>query len=162
MIAYGLLFLWFDPFYPSQYFFSQGMWGWLLLGWTGTGKDVICLANHVCLLRPCGHLLGKGWPLGSLVCDVFLCLCHLPIPCPRSCVVLDCINSRFCLLLYFAQWQYAVPPVKLKPVTFLSRLKHSTTGYCTFIIVCGDNNESLMSRSNISYTFWREFLFHFC
>ena len=48
----------------------------------------------------------------------------------------------FCLLLYFAQWQYAVPPMKLKPVTSLSRLKHSTTGYCTFIIVCGDYNES--------------------
>ena len=27
----------------------------------------------VCSLQPCGHLLGKGWPLGSLVCDIFLC-----------------------------------------------------------------------------------------
>ena len=26
-----------------------------------------------------GHLLGKGWPLGSLVCDVFLCYCHFPM-----------------------------------------------------------------------------------
>ena len=26
-----------------------------------------------CLLQPCGHLLGKGWPLNSLVCDVSLC-----------------------------------------------------------------------------------------
>ena len=25
----------------------------------------------VCSLQPCGHLLGKGWPLGSLVCDGF-------------------------------------------------------------------------------------------
>ena len=46
----------------------------------------------VCSLQPCGHLLGKGWPLGSSVCDVFyvilgqVCyliasipaLCHLP------------------------------------------------------------------------------------
>ena len=26
----------------------------------------------VCFLQPCGHLLGKGWTLDSLVCDVFL------------------------------------------------------------------------------------------
>ena len=29
----------------------------------------LCL---VCFLQPCGHLLGKGGPLRSLVCDVFL------------------------------------------------------------------------------------------
>ena len=27
----------------------------------------------VYLLQSCGHLLRKGWPLGSLVCDVLLC-----------------------------------------------------------------------------------------
>ena len=32
-------------------------------------------------------------PLGSLVCDVFLCFCHFPIWCPGSGVVLDSINS---------------------------------------------------------------------
>ena len=36
--------------------------------------------------QPYGHLLGKGWPLGSLVCDVFLCfvaffLCFLFLSC---------------------------------------------------------------------------------
>ena len=30
----------------------------------------------VCVLQPCGHL-GKGWPMGSPVCDVFLC--NLPL-----------------------------------------------------------------------------------
>ena len=38
---------------------------------------VICALSlpycRVCFLQPCGHLLGKGWPLGSCVCDVFLC-----------------------------------------------------------------------------------------
>ena len=24
------------------------------------------------ILQSCGHLLGKDWPLGSLVCDIFL------------------------------------------------------------------------------------------
>ena len=28
----------------------------------------------VCSLQPCRHLLGKGWALGSLVCDVSLFL----------------------------------------------------------------------------------------
>ena len=47
----------------------------------------------VCSLQPCGHLLGKGWPLGSLVCYVLLCFCHFPICCPGSDVLLDCIDS---------------------------------------------------------------------
>ena len=47
----------------------------------------------VCSLQPCGHLLGKGLPLGSLVCDVFLCFCHFPMWCPGSDVVPDCIYA---------------------------------------------------------------------
>ena len=47
---------------------------------------------HVCLFVPCGHLLGKGWPLGSsLWClIVSLSLSHWY---PGSGVVLDCIDS---------------------------------------------------------------------
>ena len=48
---------------------------------------------HVCLLQPCGHLLGKSRPLGFIECDVILCFCHFPIRCPGSGVVLDCIDS---------------------------------------------------------------------
>ena len=46
----------------------------------------------VCLNVPCGHLLGKGWPLGSrLWCQaVSLLLSHWY---PGSGVVLDCIDS---------------------------------------------------------------------
>ena len=47
----------------------------------------------VCSLQPCGQLLGKGWPLGSAVQDVLLCFCHLPIWCPGSGVVFDCLDS---------------------------------------------------------------------
>ena len=55
---------------------------------------VLCLSCClVCPLQPCGHLLGKGWPLGSLVCDVFLCYSHFPMCCPGSGLVLDCIDS---------------------------------------------------------------------
>ena len=52
-----------------------------------------CYANvRVCLYVPCGHLLGKGWPLGSgLWClTVSLLLFHWY---PGSGVVLDCIDS---------------------------------------------------------------------
>ena len=55
---------------------------------------VSCLSR--CLissLQHCGHLLGKGWPLGSLVGDVFLCFCHFPMWCPGSGVVFDFIDS---------------------------------------------------------------------
>ena len=45
-----------------------------------------CLVSS---LQPCGHLLEKGRPLASLVCDVSLCFCHFP----RADVVFDCIDS---------------------------------------------------------------------
>ena len=53
----------------------------------------VCYAFvRVCLFVPCGHLLGKGWPLGSsLWClNVSLSLSHWY---PGSGVVLDCIDS---------------------------------------------------------------------
>ena len=45
--------------------------------------DPFCYLCFVCVmlsclsiaaLQPCGHLLGKVWPLGSLVCDIFVLL----------------------------------------------------------------------------------------
>ena len=44
--------------------------------------------------QPCGHLLGKGYPFGSLVCVVFMCFCHFPIWLPESGVVLECITIQ--------------------------------------------------------------------
>ena len=46
---------------------------------------------HVCLLMPCGHPLGKDWPLGSrLWCQIVkLSLSHWY---PGSAVVIDCID----------------------------------------------------------------------
>ena len=56
--------------------------------------DLFCVCLCLTVLQPCGHLLGKGWPHSSPVCDVFLCICHFPTRCPGSGVVPDCINSR--------------------------------------------------------------------
>ena len=54
---------------------------------------VLCFSCfHVCSLLPCGHLLGKGWPLGSC----WWCLLYFsyfPMWYPGSGVVLDCIVS---------------------------------------------------------------------
>ena len=52
--------------------------------WFQVGKQASCLLYScrscflVCSLQPCGHLLGKGWPLGSLVCYVLLCCVTFP------------------------------------------------------------------------------------
>ena len=50
---------------PRQYFFCGYFYLYL----------AFC---PVCVLQPCGHLLGKGWPLGSSVCDALLCFVTFP------------------------------------------------------------------------------------
>ena len=47
---------------------------------------------YVCLLMPCGHLLGKVWPLGSRLWCLFVTL-SLPHWYPGSGVVLDFSDS---------------------------------------------------------------------
>ena len=63
----------------------------------------VCLEFAV-LSVPCSLVITcchrKSWPLGSLVCDVFLCFCQFPIWCLRSDVVLDVSIPDLCLLLY--------------------------------------------------------------
>ena len=53
----------------------------------------VCYAFvRVCLLLPCCHLLGKGWPLGSRLWYLIMSLL-LSHWYPGSGVVLDCIDS---------------------------------------------------------------------
>ena len=67
------------------------------------------------MLQLFGHLLGKGWPPGSLVCDVFLCFCHFPIWCPGSGVVFDGLDSwslpspYFNLMHTYAKFNQNIP-----------------------------------------------------
>ena len=53
---------------------------------------LLCLCARLFICALCGHLLGKGWPLGSCLCclTVSLSLSHWY---PGSGVVLDCIDS---------------------------------------------------------------------
>ena len=57
----------------------------------------------VCSLQPCGHLLGKGWPLGYLVCDVFLCFVTFPYGVLGHVWYLIVSNPTHCLLTYFEE-----------------------------------------------------------
>ena len=69
---------------PRRYFFCGSFMFFL---------SCVCYAFvHVCLFVPCGHLLGKSWPLGSrLWCiTVSLALSHWY---PGSGVVFNCIDS---------------------------------------------------------------------
>ena len=109
---------------------------WLLLGRTGTKQD---LRSFSCSLvvtywARADHLA----PLYVMFSCVYTTFPHCVLGHVWNLIVMI---PDLCLLLYFAQGQYAVPPVRLKPATPLSRLKHSTTGYCTRIS-CGDYDES--------------------
>ena len=59
-----------------------------------------CLC-HVCSLQLCGHLLGRGQPLGSFLCDVFLCFVTVPYNVLGQVRYLIVSFSDLCLLSYF-------------------------------------------------------------
>ena len=51
----------------------------VLLLWVIFVIYVLCMSCFlVCSMQHCGHLLGKGWPLGFLVCSVLLCFVTFP------------------------------------------------------------------------------------
>ena len=86
---------------------------------------MFCYASrHVCLLMPCGRLLGKGWPLSSrLWCLIeTLSLSHRY---PGSGVVLDCYDSwslplSFLVLLFLQKCQTIEQQKKLDLINDLN------------------------------------------
>ena len=69
--------------------------------------SVLCLLCfvHVCLYVLCGHLLGKGWPLGSrLWC--LLWVCHFPIGILGQVWYLIVSIPDLCTITYF--YAYAI------------------------------------------------------
>ena len=88
---FGAPWNWFKP--------SSKIFYWSFQGGTYF-VDLLCffLSNvyyafvRVCLYVSCGHLLGKGWPLGSRLCCLTVSL-SLSRWYPGSAVVLDCIDS---------------------------------------------------------------------
>ena len=62
----------------------------------------VCLSYSIVRsLQPCGHLQGKGRPLGSLVCDVFLCFVTFPDGVLGQVWYLIVSIPDLCLLSYF-------------------------------------------------------------
>ena len=88
---------------PVKYFTDRSK-GVLFLWIICVCVCVLCFSCiRVCSLQPCGHLLGKGCPLGSC----WWCLlyfCYFPMWYPWSGVVLDCIISWSCRLSSFFFW----------------------------------------------------------
>ena len=67
---------------------------------------VLCLCIYclVCSLQSCGHLLGKDWPLGYLVCDVYLCFVTFTYDVLGQVWYLIVSIPDSYLLLYFYMW----------------------------------------------------------
>ena len=94
---------------------SSKIFYWLLQGGTSF-VDLLCFCSvlccyvfvRLCLYVLCGHLLGKGWPLGSrLWC--LLWVCHFPISILGQVWYLIVSIPDICILTYFnkshaAQW----------------------------------------------------------
>ena len=55
----------------------------------------VCLSYRLdcSLQQPCGHMLGKGGPRGSLVCYDFLYFIAFPCGVLGLSVILDCIDN---------------------------------------------------------------------
>ena len=64
-------------FKPSSYFLTDHSKAVLLL-WIFLLFVFVFVILSCLFLQPCGRLLKRGWPLGSLVCDVFLCFVTFP------------------------------------------------------------------------------------
>ena len=98
------------PWFTSELRVGLASWNWFkpsskIFYWPFQGGtsfvDLLCVFFlscvcyafvHVCLCVPCGHLLGKGWPLGSRLRCITVSL-PLSLWYPGSGVVLDCIDS---------------------------------------------------------------------
>ena len=71
--------------------------------------SVLCLLCfvRVCLYVLCGHLLGKGWPLGSrLWC--LLWVCHFPIGILGQVWYLIVSIPDLCTITYFHRWHRTI------------------------------------------------------
>ena len=70
----------------------------LSLLWISRLSLLYCL---ICSMQPCDHLLGKGCPPGSLVCDVSLCFVTFPYGVLGQVWYSNVSISDLRLLLYF-------------------------------------------------------------
>ena len=77
----------------------------VLLLWISFVTYVSCLSCYlvVYLLQSCGHLLGKGWSLGSLVCGDLLCFITSRWGVLGQIWYLSVLVADLCILSYFKE-----------------------------------------------------------
>ena len=91
--------------------------------------DLLCFCSVLCLLCfvracvyvLCGHLLGKGWPLGSRLCCL-LWVCHFPIGILGQVWYLIVSFPDLCNLTYFQHNTTVVPNKRNSDVIFCLQL----------------------------------------
>ena len=116
----------------------------------------MCLACHVFFLQLWVTYWARADLLAPLYVMFFFCV-YITFP---HCVLGHVCNlivsiPDLCLLLYFAQGQYAVPPVRLKPATLY--LDSSTLPLGTALAYC------VVIMIKISdYCYYVNFFFIFC
>ena len=79
----------------------------VLLLWIFFVTYASCLSCYlvVNLLQSCGHLLGKGWPLRSLVCGDLLCFITSQWGVLGQMWYLSASVADLCILSFFKEWK---------------------------------------------------------
>ena len=108
----------------------------VLLMWVIFVIYVSCLSCFLVFsLQPCGHLLGRGLPLGSLVCYVLLCFVTFPCCVMGQVWYLPVLIPDLCLLTHFICFTKHVPKGAFnKKILPGSNVKKSQISYPTQIL----------------------------
>ena len=87
--------------YCSNKLKRRNSWKAIFIFWPHKGAKIASCFVRVCLYVLCGHLLGKGWPLGSrLWC--LLWVCHFPIGILGQVWYLIVSIPDLCTITYFS------------------------------------------------------------
>ena len=105
--------------------------------------SVLCLLCFVpvCLYVLCGHLLGKGWPLGSRLCCL-LWVCHFPIGILGQVWYLIVSFPDLCNLTYF----------DLLFKVMFGQLKLVFVFYALYAII--ELNKNTLRQGQMKFAFW--------
>ena len=142
---------------PVNYFYWPFQGGTFL--WIICVVCVLCFSCfRACSLLPYGHLLGKGWPLGSCWCYL-LYYWYFPMWYPGSGVVLDCIVS-WSLPSFLLWWEASNKYQKIDTLNLPQRL---LSGYqeqpqCKWSLDCLCNVMGTMVCIETAWRMWPPWL----
>ena len=141
--------------------FCNTLWPALSDNWSFLA--CVCFAFvHVCLYVPCGHLLGKGWPLGSRLWHITVSLSHpicilghvwyLIVSIPDSCT-LAYFEKHF---WYFRGWPFYTGSTvcRLRFWPIFGPLAFQDTSAYAIILGIHHECESFKEKSVLRITVW--------